>query len=124
MEEKPKHYSRRLVLLLWILVAVFYFYLSYDYIRVGMNDGAFGEYIQHVVQLAGVEGQSPQNVRTLIFIRAQELDVPVQREEIAVVGSRQALKVDVNYSVDIEIPVLDRAVYTKTFNHQVMYERR
>ncbi len=29
---------KRLVLLSWILVAVFYFYLSYDYIRVSMND--------------------------------------------------------------------------------------
>ena len=29
---------KRLVLLVWVLAAIFYFYLSYDYIRVTMGD--------------------------------------------------------------------------------------
>ena len=45
MGEKPNPHRGRLVLLAWILVAVFYFYLSYDYIRVTMNDDEFNEYL-------------------------------------------------------------------------------
>ena len=35
---------KRLALLLWALVAVYYFYLSYDYIRITKNDGIFADY--------------------------------------------------------------------------------
>ena len=39
--------AKRLVLLLWLLVAFFYFYLSYNYIIVTMNDRQFNEYLEH-----------------------------------------------------------------------------
>ena len=72
--------AKRLALLLWVLVAFFYFYLAYDYIRVTTNDRQFNDYLQHVVQLAGNEGRSSKEIRDLLVVKAEELALPITRE--------------------------------------------
>jgi len=113
---------KRLVLLLWVLVAFFYFYLSYDYIRITMSDREFAEYLQHVVQVSGVEQRTAKDVRDLLLIRAAQLSLPVSRDQIVVRGAGDSLDVAVNYAVDIELPLLRREIYTKRFEHNVKYQ--
>jgi len=113
--------AKRIALLLWLLVAFFYFYLSYDYIRVTTNDGQFGEYVQYVVQIAGNGHRPPKEIRDLLLVRAEELSLPIRSDQIKIAGSGDSLNVDVTYDVDIEIPGLLRAVYTRTFDHKVKY---
>jgi hypothetical protein len=114
---------KRLVLLTWILVAFFYFYLSYDYIRASMNDRAFGEYLQYVVQIAGTDNRPAKEIRSLILVKAEELGVPVRGDEISVLGGGESLQVRLGYEVDIEIPLFERTVYTKEFQHTIRYQR-
>jgi hypothetical protein len=114
--------SKRLVLLLWILVAFYYFYISYDYIRVTMNDQEFGDYVRRVVQLAGTDQRPPREVRALLLDKAAELSLPVRGDQIEVRGRGSSLNVKIAYDVDIEIPVLDRSVYTKRFEHNGGYQ--
>ena len=114
--------AKRLTLLLWVLVAFFYFYLAYDYIRVTTNDRQFNDYLQHVVQLAGNEGRSSKEIRDLLVVKAEELALPIGREQILVRNSGGSLDISVNYDVDIEIPLLQREVYTKKFEHNVRYQ--
>src|SRR5262245_36538047 len=116
--------AKRIVLLLWVLVAFFYFYLSYDYIRVTMNDKQFADYLHYVVQIAGNEHRPAKEVRALILIKAEELSLPVRGEQIMIQGGGDSLNVAVNYNVDIEIPLLQREIYTKKFEHKVAYERK
>jgi len=73
MGQPPRLRQRRLVLLLWGLLAIFYFYLSYDYIRVSMNDKSFGEYVDHAVQLAADQHRTSNEVRSMILVKAEEL---------------------------------------------------
>jgi hypothetical protein len=113
---------KRLVLLLWVLVAFFYFYLSYDYIRVSMNDREFGDYLQHVVQIAGNERRTDKDIRDLLLVKAEELSLPVRRDQIMVKADGGSLDVAVNYDVDIEIPVIQREIYTKRFEHKAKYQ--
>src|SRR5262245_823428 len=113
---------KRLVLLLWMLVAFFYFYLSYDYIRVTMNDRAFAEYLQRLVQIAGIERRSATDVRDLLLVKAEELSVPVRRDQILVRSGLDSLDITVNYHVDIDVPVIQRAIYTKQFEHKAKYQ--
>jgi hypothetical protein len=112
---------KRLALLLWVLVAFFYFYLSYDFVRVTNNDRAFADYLHYVVQRAGAEGRSPREIRELLLVKAEQLSVPLRGEQILVKGSAYTLNIGVNYDVDVEIPVLQHLVYTKTFEHKVRY---
>src|ERR1051326_990675 len=96
--------TKRLVLLLWVLVAIFYFYLSYDYIRVTMSDRQFTDYMQYVVQIAGNEQRPAKEIRELLLVKAEELALPVPGSGITVLGGGDSLNVGVNYDVDIDIP--------------------
>src|SRR5215467_6292306 len=114
--------TKRLVLLVWLLVAVFYFYLSWDYIRASMNDRAFGDYLQYVVQIAAPENRPVKEIRALILVKAEELSLPIRGEQITIVGGGDSLNVRVSYDVNIEIPLIQRQLYTKKFDHFVKYK--
>jgi hypothetical protein len=116
--------AKRLVLLTWLMVGFFYFYLSWGYIRVTMDDQQFGDYLQYIVNIAGTEERPAKEVRTLILVRAEQLSLPVRGEQITILGGGRTLNVRVNYAVDIDVPVLQSTVYTKEFNHFVQYQVR
>lgn len=116
--------AKRIVLLLWVLVAFFYFYLSYDYIRVTTNDKQFADYLQYVVQIAGNEHRPAKEIRALILVKAEELSLPVHGEQITILGGGDSLNVRLNYDVDIEIPLLQREIYTKRFEHFAKYQQK
>ena len=114
--------TQRLTLLLWVLVASFYFYLSYDYIRVTSNDREFGEYMHYLVQLAGNDGRSAKDIRDLLLVKAQQLALPVHADQIVVRGQRNTLNIAVNYDVDIDLPVIQHELYKKKFEHDVKFQ--
>ena len=114
--------TKRLTLLVWALVSFFYFYLSYDYIRITTHDRQFADYMHHIVQTAGIDGRSAKDIRDLLLVRADQLSLPLRGEQIVVRGRGESLNVAVNYDVDIDIPLLQREVYRKTFEHTVNYQ--
>jgi hypothetical protein len=113
--------TKRLVLLVWLLVAFFYTYLSWDYIRANMNDKAFGDYLQYVVQISAPAYRPSKEIRALILVKADELSIPIRGEEITILGGGDSLTVRVNYDVNIDIPLIQRQIYTKRFEHFVKY---
>jgi len=115
-------YSKRLVLLIWLLVGFFYFFLSWGYIRTTMDDQRFSEYLQYVVQIGGSEERSAKEIRALLLVKADQLNLPVRGDQIAITGSGSTLNVRVNYTVDIEIPVVQSIVYTKEIDHFAKYQ--
>ena len=123
MEKSSLENRKILALLLWILVVIFYFYLSYDYIRTTMADKELGEYIQHVIDVAGIEQRPAREVRALVLVKAEQLALPVNGDQVQVAGGGDTLAVSLDYSVDIEIPVIQRAVYSKQFQHRLKYRR-
>jgi hypothetical protein len=112
---------KRLVLLVWILIAFFYFYLSYDYIHASNNDRTFGDYVHYVVQLAGNEHRSSKEVRALVLVKAGQLNIPLSGDEITITGGGTTLDVAFDYGVDIYVPVLHRIFYHKVFYHDVRF---
>jgi hypothetical protein len=114
--------TKRLVLLVWLLVAIFYFYLSWDYIRASMNDKAFGDYLQYVVQIAGPQNRPVKEIRALILVKAEELSLPIRGEQITILGGGDSLNVRVSYDVNIEVPLIQRELYAKKFEHFVKYK--
>ena len=114
--------AKRIVLLLWALVAFFYFYLSYDYVRVTMNDRQFEDYLQYVVQIAGTDRRPAKEIRDLLLVKSEELALPINGAQISILGGGDSLNVTVNYDVDIDIPLIQRQIYTKHFEHKVKYQ--
>jgi hypothetical protein len=113
---------KRLVFLVWLMVAFFYFYLSYDYIRASMADRKFADYLQYVVQIAGTDNRPSKEIRALILVKAQELSLPIRGEQITILGGGQSLNVSVDYDVDIEVPLIQHQIYTKKFEHKATYQ--
>src|SRR4030095_11464886 len=114
--------TKRLVFLLWMMVAFFYFYLSYDYIRVMKHDQQFADYLHHVVPLAGTEERAAKENRARLLVRAEQLSLQLRGEQIAVAGGGQSLSVSVKYDVDIEILLCQRELYTKRSEHKERFE--
>jgi hypothetical protein len=104
------------------MVGFFYFYLSWGYIRVTMDDQQFADYLQYVVNVAGSEERPAKEIRALILVKAEQLSLPVRGDQITILGGGRSLNVRVSYSVDIDIPVLQSTVYTKEFNHFAQYQ--
>jgi hypothetical protein len=120
---KPGPNGKRLVLLLWLLVTIFYFYLSYDFIRATMNDREFREYVAYLVQVAGTERRPPKEIRQLILLKADQLRLPIRDDQVSVKGIGTTLDVTVDYQVDVEVPLFERVVYTKEFHHDAKYRQ-
>jgi hypothetical protein len=110
--------GKRVVFLLWVLVAVFYFYLSYDYVRATSNDRQFANYLRYVVQIAGLQQRPSKEIRSLLLVKAEQLSLPLKGNQITVSGSGETLTVNVSYDVDIEIPLVRREIYSKKFEHR------
>lgn len=123
MAADPKVNAKRLVLLVWVLVAGLYFYLSYDYIRIERNDEKLADYVRYVVQLAGNESHAPREIRALVLVRADELGIHLKSDQIKIKGSGHELKVSLAYEMDIDIPVLHQGFYRKHYAHDISYRQ-
>jgi hypothetical protein len=121
MGEPPSRNTRRLILLAWILVIVVYVYLSYDYIRVQLDDHQLSTYLDYVVEEAGNHNRPAKEVRALILVKAEELNLPLNGKQIEITGERQNLKISLSYGVDIQMPGIQRVIYHQVFNHNVAY---
>ena len=116
--------AKRIVLLLWAVVAFSYFYLTYDYIRATTHDRQFEDYMHYVVQIAGTDRRPAKEIRTLLLVKSEELALPIRGEQISILGGGESLNVSVDYNVDIDIPVIQRQIYTKHFEHNIKYQQR
>jgi len=123
MKSAAKSRGKQLVLLVWVLVLIFYIYISYDYVRVQMTDDKFADALQHIVQVAGTERRTYKEIRSLILVRAEDLGLPIRVEQIAIKGSGPSLNVTVDYDVDIDIPIFRHGFYSKHYEHKASYRQ-
>jgi len=121
--DPDKKKTKRIVLGVWIVVAFYYFYVSYDYIRTEMNDDRMAAYAHYVVQLAAAEARTPKEVRALLLVKADELHIPLKPEHIKVLGSGPGLKVSLEYDVNIDVPIFQYGFYSKHYEHSVSYRQ-
>lgn len=120
-EKVSKTKVRLIVLLLWILLAAFYFSLAYDYIIASNKDKELNEYLQYIVLVCGDDHRPNKEVRTLVLTRAEELKINLRGDQVSVSGLGQSLKINVSYMVDINMPFLGQSIYRKVFQHDTAY---
>ncbi len=122
--ETGKSGRARIVLFLWIFVAIFYSYLASDYIRAVMRDDEFGEYITFAVELVGRQGRSSDDLLQLVSAKARELEIPTETIRFDVHGEEDALGLTVAYAVDIDIPLITEIAYRREFHHVAAFDSR
>ena len=113
----------RLVFMLWFLIAVLYFSLARNYIRVSMNDNEFEEYMQFSINLVVNQDRSPDDLRALVLAKARELEIPLDPVNVEIRGRGRTLELVVSYGVTIEFPLLPDAGYHREYEHAVEYSR-
>ena len=123
MTADPKVNAKRLVLLVWVLVATLYLSLTFDYIRIERNDEKLADYVRYVVQLAGSESHTPREIRALLLVRADELGIHLKSDQVKIKGIGHELKVSLEYEMDIDIPVIRHGLYRKHYVHDISYRQ-
>ena len=56
------------------------------------------------------------------LVKAEDLSLPIRGEQITILGGGDSLNISVGYDVNIEIPLIQRQIYTKRFEHFVKYK--
>jgi len=96
-----------------------YVFMISQWLTVNNRDKLFTEYVDHVIQVAANEQRPAKEVRTLILIKAEDLFLPVQEDEIQITGKGLALRAAVHYKVDISLPIVNQPVYRMRFDHDL-----
>ena len=122
--EKEKSGRGRIVLFLWLFVAIFYTYLASGYIGAVMRDDEFGEYIVFAVQLAGSQGRSSDELVQLVSAKARELEIPTETIIFEVQDEEATLGLTVAYTVEIDIPLITDIGYRRDFQHSAVFNNR
>ena len=115
--ERASHAQRYVAMFLWMFLGFLYVFLISQWLSVSNRDKLFTEYIDHVIQVAANEQRPAKEVRTLILIKAGDLFLPVQEDEIQITGKGLALRAAVHYKVDISLPIVNQPVYRMKFDH-------
>ena len=115
--ERASHAQRYVAMFLWMFLGFLYVFLISQWLTVSNRDRLFTEYIDHVIQVAANEQRPAKEVRTLILIKAEDLFLPVQEDEIQITGKGLALRAAVHYKVDISLPIVNQPVYRMRFDH-------
>ena len=121
---KEKSGRARIVLLLWLLVAVLYGVLASGYIGAVMRDNEFGEYITFAVELVGRQGRSGDELLQLVNAKARELEIPTETIKFDVQDGEDSLGLTVAYAVEIDIPLVTDRAYHREFQHAAAFNNR
>ena len=94
----------RLVTLFALVLLAAMIYMGFKAIPVMVNSYALKDFIEEEARFASVR-RDDEEIRTRVFNKARELDLPVTREMIHTERSNSRFDIAVSYSVPIVTPV-------------------
>jgi hypothetical protein len=102
---------------LWLLLAFLFVSLVGQWITINSRAKVFAEYIDQVIQVAANQQRPAKEVRALILIKAEDLSLPVQGNEVQINGYGRTLRATVRYKADITMPIVNQPVYRISLQH-------
>ena len=116
--EQIIHRRHFAAMFLWMFLGFLYISLISQWITINSRDRLFTEYIDHVIQVAADQHRPAKEVRALILIKAADLSLPVQGDEIQINGDGSTLRATVRYKAHISMPIINQPVYRISFQHE------
>ena len=110
----PRQY---LAVFLWVFLGFLYVSVLSQWITANNRDKLFIAYIDHVLQSAANEQRSASDIRALILLKAGDLSLPLDGDEIQINGRGNTLRAAVRYKADISLPIVNQPVYRMWFQH-------
>jgi hypothetical protein len=103
----------------WLLVGLMFANLTNQWIELTSSDKQLTEYAQNAIQVGPLDRRSVKDIRTLIQIKAEQLEIPVSAESITISGEPPGqVRAAINYESPITVPVVG-VLYRMQFRHNL-----
>ncbi len=93
-----------LALVFWTVVFVAAIYLAVKVIPVYVNNYQLQDAMENEARLAVVSRKTPEQIRDTIFNKAQELALPIARDQIHVEADLRSARISCEYDINIAMP--------------------
>jgi hypothetical protein len=104
---------------MWLLGGLVFLSLAGQWVMFSSGDQRLGEYTETLLQRAAVDHRPPQEIRTLLLVKAEELSIPLRSDQITVKRERETLRTVIDYDAEIKLPVVNRVLYRMAFSHDL-----
>ena len=103
----------------WLLVGLIFANITSQWIELSSSDKLLTEYAQNAIQVSPLDRRSGKDIRTLIQIKAEQLEIPVKHDSITVTGEPPGqVRAVINYESALTVPVVG-ALYRMQFQHNL-----
>jgi hypothetical protein len=97
--------------IVWTMILVAFIYVAAMAIPVLINEYQFQDSLDEIARYASVNHKTTEQIKKAVLDEAQKEDLPIQAEDIKVVGNAGNVHINVDYSV-----IIDLKVYQWTLN--------
>src|SRR5580692_7749353 len=91
--------------IVWTIILAVFIYVMAMLLQVLVNEYQFQDSLQDIARFASVNHRSNEQIKQAIRDIAQKQELPVQAEDIKVSGTGGNVRLDVDYSVTIDLKV-------------------
>ncbi|MGH9796029.1 MAG: DUF4845 domain-containing protein [Candidatus Acidiferrales bacterium] len=105
--------------IIWIAILILLVYLAFKVIPPFVNDYELRDHMEQTARYAAVSNQTEADIRTAIWRKVEELEIPASREALRVV--RQTRRVQISLPYTVEVPILG---YTMKLNFSPQVDNR
>ena len=101
------------------MVGLMFANITSQWIELSSSDKQLTEYAQSAIQVGPLDRRSVKDIRTLIQIKAEQLDIPVSHDSITISGEPPGqVRALINYESALTIPVVGE-LYRMQFRHNL-----
>jgi hypothetical protein len=104
---------------LWLIPAFVFLSLGKQWVVFTSADKQLTEYADNLERQGAIQHRPAKDIRMLVMMKAEQLSIPVQDDQITVTGQGETLRTIIAYDAEIRIPVVDRVLYRMEFNHNL-----
>jgi hypothetical protein len=91
--------------ILWTAILIYGAFVAYKILPAYVAEYQLADKMQEQARYANVNRYTEEQVRDNIFKVVQDLDIPVKREEIKVVANQALVKIEMDYTVPVDLLV-------------------
>jgi hypothetical protein len=87
------------------MILAAFIYAAAMMLPVLINEYQFQDSLQTIARFASVNRKNPDQIRAAVMEEAQKEDLPVQAEDVKVISNAGNIRIDVDYSVTVDLKV-------------------
>ncbi len=93
----------RLKAVVWLVVFVALVYLGVKIVPVYFSNYQLEDSIRVEARFATVQRRAEEDIRSDIYRKIQDLDIPARREDIRVQSTDRGVRISVDYTVEVDL---------------------